>query len=148
MMEGLGHQLDPVLAVCAVSEPYVRKFMWQMLSPRRWGRKLARGVLDWTELWAELPQRAPRLLDQMERGELEFTMILKEQDRALGRLDRLGNRLAMSVLVAAFIVSLALLIPAYAPGEVWGFRLSVAGFVVAVALGLWVLLSILRSDWR
>jgi len=148
MMEGLGLQLDPDFDIFAVSQPYVREFLWQMFSPCKWGRKLARGVLDWSELWIELPQRGSRLLDQMERGEFQLTLDLKERESALSRLDRVANRLAISVLVAAFIVSLAMLIPAYTPGEALGFWLSIAGFVVAAILGLWLLLSILRSDWR
>ncbi|MBC7264140.1 MAG: AarF/ABC1/UbiB kinase family protein [Chloroflexi bacterium] len=148
MMEGLGLQLDPDFDIFEVSRPYVDRLIRQMFLPRDWGKKLAQSVLDWSELWTELPQRGPRLLDQMERGEFQLTLNLKGQEKALSRLDRLANRLAVSVLVASFIVSLALLIPAYAPGEVWGFRLSVVGFAVAAALGLWLLLSIMRSDWR
>jgi len=148
MIEGLALQLDPTLDIFEISRPYVNKLLWQMLSPSRWGQKLAQGALDWSELWIELPRRTPRLLDQMERGEFQLTFRLKGQDDALGRLDRLANRLALSVLVAAFIVSLSLLIPAYAPGQAWAFWLSVVGFAVAATLGLWLMLSILRSDWR
>ncbi len=148
MMEGLGLQLDPDFDIFEVSQPYVHKLLWQMLSPRKWGGKLARGVLDWSELWAELPRRSLRFLDQAEKGNLQLSLDLKRLDEGLGRLDRSANRLAVSVVVAALIISLALLIPVYAPAEVWGSRLSVVGLAVAAALCLWLLLSILRSNGR
>jgi len=148
MLEGLGLQLDPDFDLFAVSQPYVRKLPWQMLFARNWGTELVQSAFNWGELWAEFPQRSSRLFEQLEKGKLQLVLDVKDLKDGLSRLDRVANRLAVSVLVAAFIVSLALLIPAYAPGQVWGFRLSVAGFVVLAALGLWLLLSILRSDWR
>jgi len=149
MMEGLGLQLDPDFDLFAVSQPYVRKLPWQMFFPRNWSKELAQGAFNWSELWAEFPQRGSRLLDQLEKGELQVTLDFKGLEGGLGRLDRVGNRIAISMLVAAFIVSLALLMPVYLRGgEGWGTRLSVAGFAVVTLLGLWLLLSILRSDWR
>ncbi len=146
MMEGLGLQLDPDFDIFEVSQPYVRKLLWQMVSPRKWAGKMARGMLDWSDLWADLPQRGSRLLDQVEKGELQFMLNPRELDKILNHLDRRSNRVTVSVLVAALIISLGLLIAASAPGEAWGSRLSVVGLAVAAALCLWLLLSILRSN--
>jgi ubiquinone biosynthesis protein len=149
MMEGVGLQLDPDFDVFAVSQPYVRKFLWQMVSPQTWGRRLLKSGGDWGELLAELPRRLPRLIDQLQEGDLQLTLRISEIEAFLVRLDRVGNRLALSVLLAAFIVSLALLIPSFLGGQQgWIFWLMVLGFVAASVLGLWLLLSIWRSGRR
>jgi ubiquinone biosynthesis protein len=149
MMEGVGLQLDPDFDILAVGQPYVRKFLWQMVSPQTWGRRLLKTGVDWGALLADLPRRVPRLVDQLEEGDLQFTLRFREIESLLTRLDRVGNRLAISVLLAAFIVSLALLMPSFLGGrQGWIFWLIVLGFVAASGLGLWLLLSIWRSGRR
>lgn len=149
MMEGVGLQLDPDFDIFAVSQPYVRKFLWQRVSPETWGRRLLKSGGDWGELLADLPRRVPRLIDQLEEGDLQFTLRIREIETLFVRLDRVGNRLAISVLLAAFIVSLALLMPSFVGGrQGWIFWLIVLGFVVSSGLGLWLLLSIWRSGRR
>jgi len=149
MMEGVGLRLDPDFNIFDTLEPYIRRFLWRMASPRLWGQRLLRSASDWGELLTTLPQRAPRILDRLEQGGLEFTMSLKETERAIGRLDRIGNRLSISILIAALTVSLALLVPLVAAGgRGLAFWLVVAGFVVALFLGLMLLLSIWRAARR
>ena len=147
MMEGVGLRLDPDLDVFAVSEPYVRRFMWQMASPRSWGPSLLKGTGDWAELLGLIPRVGSQLLTRAEQGDLEFTVNIRELDRALARLDRLANRLSLSVLLAALIVGLALLVPAFNLVQQWGLAtiLIVAGFAGASLLGLWLIFSIWRS---
>ena len=149
MMEGMGLKLDPGFDIFAFSEPYVRRLAWQMASPRLWGRRLLRGVGDWQELFTTLPRRAPRILDRLEQGELEFVFSLKETGQAIGRLDRIANRLAITVLIAALTVSLALLMPLVAAGgRGFAFWLVVTGFAVAALLGFMLLLSVWRAGRR
>ena len=149
MMEGVALKLAPGFNVFAFSEPYVRRFAWQMASPRLWGRRLLRGVGDWQELFTTLPRRAPRILDRLEQGELEFILSLKETDQAISRLDRIANRLAITILIAALTVSLALLMPLVAAeGRGFAFWLVVTGFAVAALLGFMLLLSMWRAGRR
>ena len=149
MMEGVGLKLDPEFDIFGVSRPYVRRFLWQMASPRVWGRKLAKGAGDWGELLALFPRQATRILDQVERGELGFTLSLKETDRVVGKLDRIANRLVVSILLAALIMGMALLIPLVAGGgQGFVFWLVVAGFAAASFMGLGLLYSIWRAERR
>jgi ubiquinone biosynthesis protein len=116
MMEGIGLKLDPDFDVFAVSKPYVRRFTWQMASPKVWGRKLLKGANDWNELLAALPKQSHRILDQVERGDLEINISFKEAQQTINRLDLLVNRLSTSILLAALIVGLALLTPLVSTG--------------------------------
>jgi len=147
MMEGVGLKLAPGFDIFAVSEPYVRRFMWQMASPRVWGPPLVKGASDWAELLSLIPRIGSQLLIRAERGELEVTISHKELGQALVRLDRLANRLSISVLLAALIVGLALLVPTFNLAQQWGLAtvLVSAGFVGASLLGLWLIFSIWRS---
>ena len=147
MMEGVGLKLDPDFDVFAVSELYVRRFVWQMASPRAWGPTLLKGAGDWAELLGLIPRIGSQLLIRAERGELEITLSHKVLGQALTRMDRLANRLSLSVLLAAFIIGLAWLISAFNLAEQWGLAmiLVILGFVGASLLALWLIFSIWRS---
>ena len=54
------------------------------------------------------------------------------------------TRLSLSMLVAAFIVGLALLLPATRDIP-YGATLTIIGFVGATVLGVWLLISILKK---
>ena len=147
MMEGLALKLVPNFDIFAVSRPYVQRFVWQMASPRAWGPPLAKAASDWAELLGLIPRVGSQLLTRVERGEMEVTISLKELDQALVRLDRSANRLSLSMLLAALIVGLALLVPAFNLAERWGLAtiLVVIGFIGASLVGLWLIFSIWLS---
>jgi len=147
MMEGVGLKLVPDFDIFAVSEPFVRRFMWQMASPRTWGSPLLKGADDWARLMSLIPRVGSQLLTRIERGEMEITISHKGLDHALVRLDRSANRLSLSMLLAALIVGLALLVPAFNLTEQWGLAtiLVITSFVGVSLLGLWLIFSIWRS---
>jgi len=147
MMEGVGQKLDPGFDIFAVSEPYVRRFMLQMWLPSSWGPPLLRSATSWGNLISDMPLHANRLIGQVERGELGLNIQLVEIDRTINRLDGIANRVILSVLLAAFIVALALLIPTLNLTWPWGLLtwIIILGFGIMSILGLWLIISILRS---
>lgn len=139
MMEGLGQRLYPDMDVFAVARPYVQESLRQMASPSAMARRTVEWAQDWASLLASIPERVPQLLDQAQRGEMELGIRIDGLDEILARLDRLVNRLGTAILIAAFILGLAWLIPPFYPGgwRQWGVLVPLAGFVVASFLGLW-----------
>lgn len=110
MIEGLGLQLDPEFDFFAISEPYVRELKRQMRLPKAdWGQALLRQGSDWVEFLNLLPRTGRRLLEKTEQDEL-FEFGLKDKDFLLGGLNRLVNRLSLSIVIAGMVVSLAILI--------------------------------------
>jgi len=150
MMEGIGLKLVPDFDIFAVSQPYIRRFLWEMSLPSAWGPPLLRDLDEWGYLLGLIPRVGAQLLTQAERGELEVTLRHWGLEQALARLDRLANRLSISVLLAALIVGLALLVPAFHLAERGGVvaALVIGGFALASLLGLWLMISILRTGRR
>ena len=147
MMEGIGKELDPEFNIFTFSEPYVRRFVLKLASPRSWGLPLVKGTADWIDLMQMMPRVGTQLLTRAESGDLEIRIRHEGLPRALTRLDRLANRLSLSVLLAALIVGLALVIPAFNLAERGGLAtvLVIASFAGASLLGLWLAFSIWRS---
>ena len=144
MMEGVGLQLDPDFDIFEVSQPFVRHLMWRLVTPnQRWTRLFILGGGDWANLLGALPRAGSRALERFERDEL-FQVNLKDTDRLMNGMDRLVTRLSLCVLIAALIISLAILIP-ITTAETLAQWMVVIGFVSAAGLGIWLLISFLRA---
>jgi ubiquinone biosynthesis protein len=148
MMEGVGLKLDPDFDVFEVSAPYVRRFAWGMASPQAWGKDLLQGAAAWGQLAQELPQRTLTLLDRIEAGEQEIGLRFERGGTWLAHLNRAANRLAASLVLAALVVALSLVV-AFGPGEsVWSPWAVAVGLVGLVVLGTWLLVAAWRSERR
>lgn len=147
MVEGLGRKLDPEFDFFAFSRPHLRRFLMRVMVPRDPGLRLVETGGDWSHLLRLLPRVGSQLLVQAERGKLGLTLEHKGLERALDRLDRSANRISLSLLLAALIVGLALIIPVFDLLEEVGLAtfVVIAGFVGASLLGLWLIISIWRS---
>jgi ubiquinone biosynthesis protein len=147
MAEGLGVQLHPDFSLPALLAPYAERFIRQQYSPLVWARRVGRASRDFAEMGVTLPVQARRLIGEIERGGLEVGMRPEGFEPLLGRLERLANRIVLGVLAAAFVVGLAVLLSAYRPDgwEQWAGGMFGVGFVLAVALGVYLTWTILRS---
>lgn len=147
MMEGIGLKLDPGFDIFVVSEPYVRRFRRNLLLPSEWGPSLLSSGTDLADLLTRLPRQTARLLDQVERGEIGAQIHLPDLLTAAHRLDRIANRLSLTILTSAFIIALAGLIDILDFTWPWGWVtwLILVAFVTAIILGIWLIWSIWRS---
>lgn len=147
MMEGVGQQLDPGFDIFAVSQPYIRRFMIRMWLPTTWGPVLLDNIGEWTELLSNFPGHLAYLLDRMERNELGVQFLFPQIDQAINRLDRMANRFILGILLSAFILALAMLIPTLNLTWPWNWFtwVVIIGFAVMSFLGLWLMWSIWRS---
>lgn len=147
MVEGLGRKLDPEFDFFAFSRPHLRRFLMRVMVPRDPGLRLVETGGDWSHLLRLLPRVGSQLLLQAERGKLGLSLEHKGLERALDRLDQSANRISLSLLLAALIVGLALIIPVFDLLEEVGLAtfVVIAGFVGASLLGLWLIISIWRS---
>jgi ubiquinone biosynthesis protein len=143
MMEGVGLQLDPDFDIFAVSEPFVQKLAREMWSPSVWGPQVLGQLQAWSDVLAIAPRASAKLLYGLESGELPLELNMNVQKPALESMDRALTRLSVSVLIAAFILALAFLIPRASASPIVT-ALIVVGFLVSSGLGVWFLISVLR----
>jgi len=147
MMEGVALKLDPDFDIFEVFKPYLHHFVLGTVSPKSIGPAALKTATEWAELIGIFPRVGYQFLKNAEQGGLEFSMEHKGLDVALSRLDRLASRLALSILLAALIIGLALIVPVLHPEA--GLNLAsvavITGFTAAVLLSFLLVISILRS---
>jgi ubiquinone biosynthesis protein len=145
MLEGIGLQLDPDFDVFEAAEPHIRTLMKNLLLPHGdWARTVLLDSTNWGELLHRLPRVGNQMLERMERNE-PFRMEIKDIDRILSRIDRLATRLALSLLVAAFVIGLPMLLQLTTPGSLpqW---LILASLIPIIGAGVWLAVSLLNTS--
>lgn len=148
MSEALGARLDPEFKLFEFMESGLKEFWLRQRSPGTMAKKLGLAALDAVELSLGLPRRAARLLERAERGNIGFKVRVDDLAEFTHQLQRMVNRLALSVLLAATILALALLMLVYHP-PIWE---QIAGWVFALiflaslGFGTWLMWRIWRSD--
>jgi ubiquinone biosynthesis protein len=144
MLEGIGLQLDPDFDVFKAAAPHIQSLMVKLFLPHGgWTRTVLMDATNWGELLHRLPRVGNRMLERLERNE-PFRMEVNDIDRILGRIDRLATRLALSLLVAAFVIGLPILIPLTTPGSLPRWLLLI-GMVPIIGAGLWLAISLLNT---
>jgi ubiquinone biosynthesis protein len=144
MLEGIGRQLDPEYDLFAVSRPFVRQLSKTAWLPTPSMQEVVEQVDTWRYLLREMPAMLMQWLQSVERGKVPVEAQIGATQETLDRLDAMITRLSLSMLVAAFIVGLALLLPATRDIP-YGTTLTIIGFVGATVLGVWLLISILKK---
>jgi ubiquinone biosynthesis protein len=147
IMEGVGKKLDPEFDIFAVAEIHMRRLLRRMWLPSEWGPSALNSATSWGDLFMNFPRQTNRILGQMERGDLSLQIHVPELGPSINRLDRMATRIILAVLLAAMIIALAMLIPTLNLTWPWGLItwIIIASFVVMIFLGLWLVISILRS---
>jgi ubiquinone biosynthesis protein len=106
MGEGLAAELDPGFQMVDVLAPYARRQLLAQLSPAALARRMEQVSVDIAELAVDFPGQLHRLLEVLGDGGLELHLRAGELEPLLQRTERLGNRIAASVIVAAVINAL------------------------------------------
>ncbi len=143
MSETLGARLDPNFRLFEFLAPQLQQLWFERRSPVVMGKKLGLAAIETAELAFDLPRRASRLLNQVERGELELNINHEGLHLLIHSLQRMTNRLALAVLLAATIIALGLVMVVYHPPG-W---VQLTGYVFELALILSLGLSALLM-WR
>ena len=149
-LEGLVRKLDPELELAELAEPYGRELLRRRFSVRFLWRALTGNLASGWEVMQSLPRQFQHLLDLAERGELTLRVEPLHLRGLVRQIDRIINKLTMSVVLLAFSIIMASLIISTAlgaPTDSLFFRLPTleVGFGAAGMMLLWLLVTIWRG---
>lgn len=153
IMQGVGLALDPDFDIFEAAQPYIGKLFRRMWLPSSWGPGVLRMALDWKDFATVLPRKTTHILDQLERGQLTVQAELPQLDPIFNMIDRWINRIIFSLLLAALLVALAMLLPRLDYSWPWGLVtwIIVIGFFVLLFLAIrlaWSVFQYGRSRLR
>jgi ubiquinone biosynthesis protein len=146
ILDNIGRQLDPNFNFMSAAEPYAAGLAKRKMNPARLLERLKENLSDISDLVQSTPKQLNVFLRKTLKGEISFKVHPAGMERLIKDIDRSSNRLAFSVIVAAIIVGSSLLVQSGPAGMAFGLPIiGAAGFFIAFILGVWLLISILRS---
>lgn len=150
MSEGIGLTLDPDFRYLEAAAPHFQERWASLHTLPVTAARFGRAAIDAAELGVQLPRRTGLLLGRLERGELQLRVNHEGLEAFARQFQRMTNRLAFAVILAASVVALGLAIGVrgIAGGEAlveWLFRL---GILFSLGFGAVLLWSMWRAPKR
>jgi ubiquinone biosynthesis protein len=142
-LEGLARAFNPKVNLFDEIQPLITDLFRRQLLGDNPVRSLLRTALDIKSLSLQSPRQIELLLDRVTSETLQWNLSLRGLDGMRRTLDDAANRLSFSILVGSLIMGAAI-ISTKAQTTQLSFLSSVL-FAAASLLGLWLIISILRS---
>ena len=143
-LEGVGCTLNPKFSFTGEMQPLVAQLLARsVLLPQE---RLMQFGLDLRNLSIDSPRQLSQLLRRFSSDDLVFALQLEGLESLRKTLDRLSQRVALAILVAALLLS-ATLMASLAQQDLLR-DVSEGLFIGANLFGLWLLVSLLRSSRR
>ncbi|WP_427162024.1 ABC1 kinase family protein [Aliinostoc sp. HNIBRCY26] len=142
-LEGVARTFNPEVNLFEEIQPLITDLFRRQLLGDNPVRSLLRIALDIKSLSLQSPRQIELLLDRVTSETLRWNLSLHGLDGVRRTMDDAANRLSFSILVGSLIMGAAI-ISTKAQTTQLSFISSVL-FAVASLLGLWLIISILRS---
>ncbi|NEO53062.1 MAG: AarF/ABC1/UbiB kinase family protein [Okeania sp. SIO3B5] len=146
-LEGVARSFYPQLNLLDEIKPLMTDLFRRQLLGEDPVQTLLRTAIDVKNLSLESPRQLDLLLDRVTSETLKWNLTLKDIEPLAISVDKSANRLSFSVVVGSLIIGAAIVTAGSQSSQL--SVLSEALFAVASFLGLWLIISILRSGrWR
>jgi predicted unusual protein kinase regulating ubiquinone biosynthesis (AarF/ABC1/UbiB family) len=141
----LDPDFDPNKAIRESAAEIMRQRIAQSVSPGR----LFQNMIEVKEFIERLPMRVNRILDALANNDLEIRVQAIDENKLLSGFQKIANRITLGLLMAALIVSAAMLMQISTSFRILGYPgIAMIFFFLAALGGVGLMLQILRDDRR
>jgi len=145
--ETLATTLDPDFQILDYIKPYAWRIGLEQFDPRRFWTQFRRAMRDAGDLAVRLPEDLAGIITKFRRGQFQMHIHHEHLEQFIRTMDKSSNRISFALIIAGLLVGSSQLVTR--EGQVLGLvsyqTLGILGYVTAVILGIWLLISIIRS---
>jgi ubiquinone biosynthesis protein len=146
-LDEIGKVLDPEFDPNAAIRRHAATIMSERMRKHATPGNLISSMLEMKDFVAGLPGRVNRIMDTVSDKELEVKVHVKEAGLMVEGLQKVANRIASGLVLAALIIGAALLMRVETRWQVFGYPgLAILCFIAAAAGGVWLLVNIYMQD--
>ncbi len=140
-------EVYPDFNVFEVAKPYARRLVAERYSPKRLALRTRREAQELGEIALDMPRQLHSVLGELADGELSVKISNPGVDDLAHHIDVAVNRIAVALVILGGLVGSSLIgVLAKSGPHVMGLHLlSVVGFVLSGAFGIWLLWGVFRS---
>ena len=145
-LASVGQEVYPDFNVFEVAKPYARGLLVDRFHPRTVSKRARVEALALGSVARELPYQVSDILERLRDGTFQVRIENPGIDQLDEHIDQASNRLAVALVVVGGLLGSAI-IGVFADGgpHVMGLHLlSVLGFVISGAFGLWLVWGVMR----
>jgi ubiquinone biosynthesis protein len=145
-VDGVTRRLQPEYNIAESIKPYMRRWFMDQYSPKKYIKDLVVLINDLNYFLRYLPTEMGSIIKRIRYGKWKLPLVHENLEKAVSDIDRTGNRLSFSVIIASLLLSSAIIVQAKVGPFIRGYPvLGLAGFFIAAVMGIWLLFAIIRS---
>ncbi len=148
-LEGVALEYDPSFKLIETSKPFVEKLIAKRSSPLYVWKKFVHDMYRYRKFAEEFPEKAERALDKIQRGTIKVDIEDRDIKKLALEIDRSSNRVAYGLLIAALLITSAILVNIEKGPAIFGIPLLAFFSFFFASIFLFILVvSILRESFR
>jgi len=148
-LDEIGRVLDPEFDVNASLRRNGTSIMRRRMLKSATPAHVFAAAMDVREFAERLPGRVNRILDSLAANDLRFKVEVIDQGSIIDGLQKVANRIALGLVLAALIVGAAMLMRVPTSLTIFGYPwIAMLLFLAAAAGGFWMAWTILVGDVR
>lgn len=142
-LEGVARKFNPNINLLEEIKPLITELFRRQFIGDTPYQTLFRTVLDLKSISLRSPRQIDSILDRLSSETFQWQLQIRELEGLRRSVDDSANRLSFSIVVGSLIMGAAIISTGATTGQL--ILLSNVLFTVATLLGLWLIISILRS---
>ncbi|WP_419656364.1 uncharacterized protein Dvar_54560 [Desulfosarcina variabilis str. Montpellier] len=144
--EGAARQVYPELNVIAEVRESVKRLAKARFQPDVIWRNLRNSFANLWSYQREIPRQLQQIISKLDSGDLRLQLNHNKLEKLAQSIENASNRLTMAIIVAAIIMGSSMIITTGIGPYLFGFpALGVIGYLLSVVLGLWLVVTIIRT---
>ncbi|MCK8815974.1 AarF/ABC1/UbiB kinase family protein [Natroniella sulfidigena] len=145
-VERIVTEIDPEFDILEVARPFIYKIIKERLRPKRLAQDIYSQIEDLITVLFKLPEELHTIFKLVENDNLEITLRHIGIKRLISKLDIITNRLSVSMIISALVVGSSLIMLSDRGATLLGYPIiGISGYLIAALLGIWLVVSIIRS---
>lgn len=149
-LDTIGRTLDPDFAPNVTIRQHAQSIMTKHLLKGFSPSNIISTVLEMNEFVQSLPSRLNIMMEGLATRQFEIKINAFDETRLMANLQKIANRIALGLVLAALIVGAALVMRVPTPVTIFGYpAIAMVLFLLAVACGFALVINIFIQDiWR
>ena len=146
VVEGICRGLYEEFNIVEFAKPFVKELIKERFNIKSILKESVYKLRDTNRHLMVLPSMINDFLRKANSGKIKFDFQHKGIEEFMPEINKMVNKLVLSIIIAALLVGSALVIQVNKGPFLYGFpMIGVLGFCFAVVLGLWLAFTIIRS---
>lgn len=146
-IESFAKTLDPQFNIIDNLSPFAKKLTSPFTDPKQMVKNFRNAANDMGRMASHLPDDLNTIISKFRQGNFQLKVHHEHLENLTHTLDKSSNRISFALIIAALLVGSSIVISQ--KSDIFGIvtlqTLGIIGYLTAAVIGIWLLISIIRS---